>query len=237
MKLDIVFNDQVINNEYSRGWGFSCLADKRVLFDTGPGHEPLFSNMAYMNISIPDIESIVISHDHDDHTGGLWRLLDIRKGIKVYVCRGVSKALKDRINSSGARLIENKGFSEISKDVFVTEELTGIYKNKDMHEQALAVRTQNGISLITGCAHPGIIEVLGSANKRFKQEKLYLALGGFHLKNLDEPSIREVISAFRHKKVQKAAPAHCTGDIAEEIFRQEFKRDFIAVKSGQSIEV
>lgn len=76
MEIKVVFNNDVINNIFSNGWGFSCLVDKRVLFDTGEKSEYLFHNMKQMNIDPANIEKVVISHDHWDHTGGLWDLLE-----------------------------------------------------------------------------------------------------------------------------------------------------------------
>lgn len=235
MRADIVFNDEVIEDKFLRGHGFSCLLNGKVLFDTGGSCDTLFTNMGLMDIEIADIESVVISHEHDDHTGGLWGLLEKRPGIKVYVCPGMSRQFKDKVSSSGGSLIECGGFTEIAGNVFIAQELPGIYKGKDMPEESLVVRTENGVSVITGCAHPGIVEILELVKRQFRPEEIYLAMGGFHLHNLSAQEIADVVSGFRRNNVAKVAPLHCTGKEAESALKAEYKENFIDAKTGLSV--
>ncbi len=83
------------------GHGFSCLLDGKILFDTGDAAESLLDNMKKLMVSIDDIEAVVISHDHWDHTGGLWEILKDRKGIKVYVLDSFSEELKKAVEDAG----------------------------------------------------------------------------------------------------------------------------------------
>ena len=43
MEVKIVFNNDVVSDKFISGWGFSCLVDNRVLFDTGEKAEYLFN--------------------------------------------------------------------------------------------------------------------------------------------------------------------------------------------------
>jgi len=56
-------------------WGLSIYidtGDKKILFDTGAGHEGLLiNNLDALGISVLDVDTIVLSHGHQDHTGGL----------------------------------------------------------------------------------------------------------------------------------------------------------------------
>ncbi len=60
-------------------WGLSIwinTGDKQILFDTGAGNTGvLLHNLEVLNISVLDIDVIVLSHGHQDHTGGLRPLL------------------------------------------------------------------------------------------------------------------------------------------------------------------
>ena len=73
MKLTITYNNEA-KEGFSSGWGFSCLIEadnKKILFDTGDEPTGLLSNMKKLDINPKDIDTVVISHNHWDHTGGL----------------------------------------------------------------------------------------------------------------------------------------------------------------------
>ena len=58
-------------------WGFSALVEAdgtRILFDTGLRPDTVLLNAQSMNIDLSNVEEIVLSHNHADHTGGLVNL-------------------------------------------------------------------------------------------------------------------------------------------------------------------
>ena len=61
-------------------WGLSIYIEvegKKILFDTGAGNPGvLLHNMNVMGVKAKEIEQIVLSHGHQDHTGGLRSLLE-----------------------------------------------------------------------------------------------------------------------------------------------------------------
>jgi len=248
MKIKILFNNEAINRKFSLGWGFACLVDNRILFDTGESTEYLLNNMKKMNIDIGKIELVVISHDHWDHTGGLWEILKMRKELKVYVCPHFSQQSKERVKNLQGELIEAHKFIEVSKDIFVTGEMLGVHGIKYIPEQALAIKTKNGITIITGCAHPGIVRMVQEVKKKFHKEQLYpptknsgvgvyLVFGGFHLMHEDKRLVEVIVERFKKMGVKKVGPTHCSGKEAEEIFRERYKNNFIRIAAGQTIEI
>lgn len=74
-------------------------------------------------------------------------------------------------------------FAEIAKNIFVTGEIPGVYKDEYLPEQALVVKTKKGITVIAGCSYPGIVKILKKVKRQFPQDKLYFVFGGFHLKD------------------------------------------------------
>ena len=237
MKVQILFNNETINKEFSRGWGFSCLVDSRVLFDTGENPKYLFNNMGIMDIDISGIEAVVISHDHWDHRGGLWELLNKRKQLKVYACIHFSREFKEKVRKLEGELIEADRFIEVSKDIFITGEISGEYQRQHIAEQALVVRTENGLSVITGCAHPGIVKMLEEVKKKFPKEQIYSVFGGFHLMDKNRRAIEIVVERFKEMQVKKAGPTHCSGKEAEKIFEEKYGINFISVKAGETLDV
>jgi len=237
MKIEILFNNEAINRKFSLGWGFSCLVDNCILFDTGESAKYLLNNMKKMNIDIGKIEAVVISHDHWDHTGGLWEILKMRKELKVYVCPHFTRQSKKKVKNLQGKLIEAHKFIEVSKDIFVTGEILGVHGIKYIPEQALAIKTKDGITIITGCAHPGIVRMVQEVKKKFHKEQLYLVFGGFHLIHEDRRVVEAIVERFKKMGVKKVGPTHCSGKEAEEIFRERYKNNFIRVATGQTIEI
>jgi 7,8-dihydropterin-6-yl-methyl-4-(beta-D-ribofuranosyl)aminobenzene 5'-phosphate synthase len=99
-------------------------------------------------------------------------------------------------------------------------------------EQSLIVETDSGLVVVTGCAHPGIIEIV----RRAKQYgDIYLAIGGFHLGGKSADEIETVIKMLKGLGVRKVAPCHCTGDLALRLFKAAFGADFIPAGVGAVI--
>ena len=180
---------------------------------------------------------MVISHDHWDHTGGLWEILKRREGLNVYTCPSFGSGLKEKVKIFNGRLIENTDFTEVAKDVYVTGEIAGRYGGGYIPEQALVVRTNKGISIITGCAHPGILQILKKVKNNFPGEDIYLVCGGFHLMDEERHTVKVIAEEFKKIRIQKVGATHCTGDEAEKIFKDEYKQDFVTIKVGQTIEI
>jgi len=219
------------------GWGFACLVDERILFDTGDEAEPLFENMVQLNINIENLAAVVISHDHSDHTGGLWGLLERRPGLKVYACPGFSNDFKNKVIALKGNLIESGGLREIDPCIYVTGEITAQYKGAPKPEQALIAKTARGIAVVTGCSHPGIVNILTKVKNSFPAEPIALILGGLHLRDAEVDAIEAIASQLIEIGVRKISPTHCTGTKAQEIFRRRFGANYIPAGVGSQIEI
>jgi 7,8-dihydropterin-6-yl-methyl-4-(beta-D-ribofuranosyl)aminobenzene 5'-phosphate synthase len=237
MKIQILFNNEAADRKLSIGWGFSCLIDGHVLFDTGESDRFLFNNMDAMDVDISKITSVVISHDHWDHWGGLWELLRRRRGIDLYSCPGFGSNFKNKVKDLRAHAIELDTLTRIEENVFSSGEIEGEYGDRPMPEQALVLKTSKGLSILTGCAHPGIVKMVKEVKAALPGSNVHAVLGGFHLMDKDREHVIGVIKEFRDMKVEKAGPTHCSGKEAESLFKDEYKEDFITVKSGLTLEV
>jgi len=237
MRIKVLFDKGALDKKLNTGWGVSFLVDDKILFDTGEKGEWLLGNMRSLGIDITKIEAVVISHDHWDHTGGLWDILKERKSLKVYSCPGFSKEFKDKAKEAQAELIEADRLTEISQNIFITGEIPGGYHGKYMPEQAIVLKTKNGLTVITGCAHPGILKMVNKVKAKFPNEPVYFVLGGFHLKESDKRAIEIVVENFKEIGIIKAGPTHCSGEVAEVIFKKYYKGNFIPIKVGQEMEI
>ncbi len=229
MEIQILFDNETIDKKLSIGWGFSCLVDNHILFDTGESPGYLFANMDSMGIDIDTIEAVVISHDHWDHTGGLWSILKRRPKLKIYACPHFSRRFKNKISYYECQLVEADKFIPISKNVYTTGEIGGRYDGKYIPEQSLVLRTPKGVTILTGCAHPGIIAIIENVRQNISGS-IYIVLGGFHLKGKHRETINSIIHKFKELGVKKTAPGHCTGKTVTKIFKEK------DVKGGNSID-
>jgi 7,8-dihydropterin-6-yl-methyl-4-(beta-D-ribofuranosyl)aminobenzene 5'-phosphate synthase len=67
--------------------------DRSILFDTGGDGRMLLANMAALGFNPEELDAVVLSHAHSDHTGGLADLLGANPDVTVYA-RGLPGELQ-----------------------------------------------------------------------------------------------------------------------------------------------
>ena len=224
-----VYDNYQVDPELKTAWGFAAIIKTQqelILFDTGGNSTILLSNMQKLGIDPSSIKKVVISHIHGDHVGGLEGFLERNPNVTVFIPSSFPKSVKDMVIQKGAKFVEISAPRKISGSIYTSGELYGPPK-----EQSLIIDSKKGLIVITGCAHPGIVNIVKRAKKLMKKDKVYLVLGGFH-----HPPLF-CIKEFRKLGVQKVAPSHCTGDLVREAFRKEYKENFIEYGVGKTIEI
>lgn len=94
---------------------------RRVLFDTGQGHA-LVLNAAVLGIDLTEADTLVLSHGHFDHTGGVAHVLKAAGAIDTYCHPGVVLP-RYSIRNRAPRQIQMPGASMVAIDALSQQTL------------------------------------------------------------------------------------------------------------------
>ncbi len=243
------------------GWAVHVEAgDKRILFDTGQGLG-LLHNSSLLKICLKDIDAIVISHGHYDHTSGLPDVLQLtgekeiflhpecfinRYWLKDNECREIGiRYKKEYLESLGASFQPITQFTEIFDNIFLTGEVPkesvfeppdpfmkipavdGSWQQDQLRDDmSMVIRGANGLMVILGCAHAGVINILNHVSRHFPGETIHTVFGGTHLGFAGCDQFDATVAELKSFGIQRIGASHCTGlDNASKlhsIFRDTF---------------
>jgi 7,8-dihydropterin-6-yl-methyl-4-(beta-D-ribofuranosyl)aminobenzene 5'-phosphate synthase len=231
VSLTVIYDNTEFDPRLQTEWGFSCwvqYGDTVLLFDTGGDGTILLSNMSALGLDPRDIDIVVLSHIHGDHTGGMNAILGTGVRPEVYVPLTFPTEYKNELRAQVAVHEVNEA-RQILPGVHTTGKM-----GLSIPEQGMVLQTCEGLVVITGCAHPGIDQMVQRA-KEIGRGDIYLVVGGFHLGQASEARVRRICQAFRELGVQNVAPCHCTGDAAIATFESEFAQNCLPAGVGWGI--
>ena len=234
IKISILYDNYIFLQGTKSDWGFSCLiegTEKNILFDTGTLPEILLHNVEQLKVDLDKIDKIVISHNHIDHTGGLFAVLEKNRNVSVYLPYSFPYDFVRRVENMKAEVISVKEPTRICKNVFSTGEM-----GDQIKEQSLIINTSKGLIIVTGCSHQGIVNILKKA-KNILDKKIYLVVGGFHLFRESEDEVRNIIREFKEIEVIKCGANHCTGDRAISLFKDAFGENYVQIGTGKILHI
>ncbi|WP_462273142.1 MBL fold metallo-hydrolase [Methanohalophilus sp.] len=216
MELTVVYDNNAAE-DFHAGWGFACLIQQEnttLLFDTGWNGPALLENLQKVGVKPSDIDILVLSHQHWDHIGGLSAILHNSDALEVYVPGAFSPNLKKEI-ARHAHLIEVTKSRQVCNGVFTTGQLGNHIK-----EQSLVLQSADGLYIITGCAHPGLREIIDNAAK---MGHVTGVLGGLHDFN----------DMAKLGQLSYIAAGHCTSHQDE--IRRKYPEKFAHIYAGYSV--
>lgn len=214
---------------------------KAFLFDAGYS-DAFLKNAADMGIDVAKADAILLSHSHNDHTGGLQSLLQQGTGLaeKTKCIAHPDVFLPHALDGmdigspvTAAELAEKVDLQLTKEPVWLTEKLVWlgeIPRTSDFEpayaigtverdgrkeadfipdDTALAYIGEKGLSIITGCSHAGICNIIAYAKKVTGVEKVQSVLGGFHLFEVDERA-KKTIAFLQKETIPELYPCHCT---------------------------
>jgi 7,8-dihydropterin-6-yl-methyl-4-(beta-D-ribofuranosyl)aminobenzene 5'-phosphate synthase len=132
-------------------WGFSALVEadgRKILFDTGAHPNTVLENAKELKIDLSDVQDVILSHFHDDHTTGLMTLRNelSKKNpaalSRVHVAKGIFLErrgkdtnpmipVKKEFEATGGKFIEHDRVDEIFPGVWLTGPVPRVYPEKN----------------------------------------------------------------------------------------------------------
>jgi 7,8-dihydropterin-6-yl-methyl-4-(beta-D-ribofuranosyl)aminobenzene 5'-phosphate synthase len=231
VKIITVMDNEVVNTVLKTRWGFSAavLTPKEdLLFDTGPDGTALLDNLAKLGLEPKQFAKVLLSHTDSDHAAGIPAFLSAAPDAEVYL-PGKAVGTDKKIREAGAAVVNVLNSGEVMPGLRTTGPMG------TRQEQALLVETRDGLIVMTGCAHPGIIDVIKQAQTLNPGKRILLAMGGFHLFQTAGTRVDAIVDEFKKLNVEKVAPSHCTGLYARERFKQVYGTDYIAGGVGLTL--
>ncbi len=153
VKITILSTMLVSTRDGVGEWGFSALVEAdghKILVDTGGSPETVLKNAAALRIDLSDVQDVLLTHNHSDHTSGL---LTLRREMmkrnpnalsRVYVARGIfwsrpvngregnnMVAVKPEYEKTGGKFIELTEGEEIFPGAWLTGPITRTYPEKN----------------------------------------------------------------------------------------------------------
>ena len=230
MKLTVLVDNNTLIDRYYLGEpGLSFYiedGDRKILFDTGYSNAFVI-NAKKMNIDLEKVDTVVLSHGHNDHTGGLKYIRQLPQEIDLY-CHPLIDEYKEHngldisMPLKPAELPANFRVHRERKPVMISEHIMylgeierTIQKVRPLgndylyDDTAMVYVGRKGSFIITACSHSGIINIVEYVKKLTGNDHITGIIGGFHMQN-DEELNREVCQYMKDEDIEIIYPCHCT---------------------------
>ena len=209
----------------------------KILFDVGYS-SVVVENARKMNIDLNKVNKLVISHGHDDHTGGLSNFFKDKREVELIAHPDCFNYKEDATGlyigspltreklSNVCKLNLSKQPIQVSKNIIYLGEIPTINEFEPRYsigkciiddnkmddtivdDSEIVYKSDKGLFVITGCSHSGICNILEYAKKVCNDQRIYGVIGGFHLFDVNK-RLEKTITYLKENNIKLLYPCHC----------------------------
>lgn len=267
IKIITLIENTTISDEIVCEHGLSVYLETphhKLLVDTGRSGA-FIDNAQKLSVDITQVDTLILSHGHYDHSGGILRFAEMNPNAKVYINEfadgdfyhgevyiGINKEilkLPNLVKVSGNLKIDDeleiftkatgRRFWPQSNKILCKLESGKAVQDDFKHEQYAVIHTKQGDILISGCAHNGILNILDRYQELYKCNP-YMIISGFHMMK-DSEYTKEEIDTIESIAKELATTdillytGHCTSDAAIKIMQPILGDKLHVIHSGERI--
>lgn len=250
-------------------WGFAALIEyggRRILFDTGNNARIFEHNVKTLGVDLQNLDFVVISHRHADHTSGISYLLTVNPKVPIYVpdepwglfARGVKNDFYRKDTSlpaemryygghppeileagtpwPGGNFVPVNQKTEVAPGAFILSGVSTTPGTMELKELSLAIKSPEGVILIVGCSHPGVEHIVEEATAI--DPRINVLIGGLHQIQKPDPEVERIASLLHDRyKLERVAPGHCTGEPEFAALKREFGAHYVYAGVGSVVDL
>lgn len=268
-RVTILYDAFGKSSSLTMDFGFAALVEyegKRILFDTGNNARIFEHNVKALGVDLRNIDFVVISHRHSDHTSGITYLLTVNPKVRIYVpdeawglfARGVKSDIYRKDPSLPAEMRYYGGHppeifeggspwpggnftpisqrTEVTPGIFILQGVSTSPGTLELKELSLAIKSPQGMILIVGCSHPGVEHIVQEATAI--DPHISILFGGMHLGQKPDSEVERIAAVLHDKyKLERVAPGHCTGEPAFAALRRAFGDHYVYAGLGSVVDL
>lgn len=239
---------------FEHGLSFYIETQKhKLLVDTGAS-AGFIQNADRLDINLTQVDTLVLSHGHYDHAGGILDFVKRNAAAKIYMQKN---AIGEYYNTSDgmekyigidskikelSQVVFVDGDLKIDEELFLFSGVTGrklfpegnrclkcrkgdtFVEDDFSHEQYLVISGKRGNILVSGCAHNGILNILEKYNEIYGESPLAV-ISGFHMRKKSEYRKADIeLIEATAKELKKTKTRYYTGHCTGEVPYEVMKK-------------
>lgn len=254
---------------YEHGLSFYIeTKNHRLLVDTGAS-AAFIHNAEILGIDLTKVDTVILSHGHYDHSGGILPFVEMNPTAKIYMQKNAAADYYHKNATVEKYIGIDKNITNLSQVVWVDGNLVvddelelfsgvtgrrlwpqGNLELKELvdgaflqdefsHEQYLVVKDEGKKLLVSGCAHNGVLNILGKYRELYG-ENPYAMISGFHMRKKTDYKKEDVVVMEETAKElcnidTMFYTGHCTGEFPFEVMKKILGEQLTYVHSGEEI--
>lgn len=212
LNITVLLENTLYNQNLQKAHGLSLLIrtpEQHILLDTGPNSK-FYKNAKKLGIDLSQIDSLVLSHAHYDHTGGVNKFCKLNEKAQILMFSPYNEKYygKSKIgyhfiglkasakNKKRITFLQNplqitkhcwfipcsvEFYGKPNKNLSLYKKVGKVYSNDTFNHEGILVYDDNGqLVIFNSCSHNGVINSIESVRAFFPNKKIRSYIGGFH---------------------------------------------------------